>query len=51
MVEEDVAALREVGFTDGAIPDIDQVTGYYPFVNRLPNGLGVELEPFWHQKE
>jgi hypothetical protein len=21
------------------------------FVNRLADGLGVELEPFWHQKE
>ena len=51
MVEDDVAALREVGFSDAAILDINQVTGYYAFVNRLADGLGVELEPFWHQKE
>ena len=49
MVEDDVAALREVGFNDAAILDINQVTGYYAFVNRLAEGLGVELEPFWHE--
>ena len=51
MGKDDVAALREVGFSDAAILDINQVTGYYAFVNRLSDGLGVELEPFWHQKE
>ena len=51
MVEDDVAALREVGFSDAAILDINQVTGYYAFVNRLADGLGVKLEPFWHEEE
>lgn len=46
MVEEDVKALREAGFSDSAILDINQVTGYYAFVNRLADGLGVELEQF-----
>jgi len=44
MVEGDVARLREAGFSDAAILDINQVTGYYAFVNRLADGLGVELE-------
>lgn len=44
MVEEDVVALREAGFSDPAILDINQVTSYYAFVNRLADGLGVELE-------
>ena len=44
MVEEDVGALRAAGFSDAAILDINQVTGYYAFVNRLADGLGVELE-------
>ncbi len=44
MVVSDVMALREVGFSDGAILDINQVTGYFAFVNRLADGLGVELE-------
>ena len=44
MVEQDVIALRDVGFSDEAILDINQVTGYYAYVNRLADGLGVELE-------
>lgn len=43
----DVEALREHGFTDAAILDACQVTCYYNYVNRLADGLGVELEPFW----
>lgn len=44
MVEADVEALRQVGFNDAAILDVNQVTGYYAFVNRLADGLGVTLE-------
>ena len=47
MVESDVAALRAVGFSDAAILDINQVTGYFAYVNRLADGLGVPLEAFW----
>jgi uncharacterized peroxidase-related enzyme len=47
MIEEDVIALRSAGFSDAAILDINQVTGYYAYVNRLADGLGVDLEPFW----
>lgn len=46
MSEEDVQALRRTGFSDAAILDVNQVTGYYAFVNRLVDGLGVELEDF-----
>lgn len=41
---ETVAALRSVGFDDRAIHDICAVTAYYAFVNRIADGLGVELE-------
>ena len=51
MVEEDVKALRDVGFSDGAILDINQVTSYYAFVNRLADGLGVELEDSWDENQ
>jgi len=51
MVKEDVASLRAVGFSDADILDINQVTGYYAYVNRLADGLGVELETFWEQRE
>lgn len=44
MEQADVTALRTAGFSDAAILDINQVTGYYAFVNRLADGLGVELE-------
>ena len=47
MVEADVIALGESGFSDSAILDINQVTGYYAYVNRLADGLGVPLEEFW----
>lgn len=49
MVETDVAALRQAGFSDSAILDINQVTSYYAYVNRLADGLGVELESFWNE--
>jgi uncharacterized peroxidase-related enzyme len=47
MVENDVINLREQGFSDEAILDICQVAGYFAFVNRLADGLGVELEHYW----
>jgi uncharacterized peroxidase-related enzyme len=50
MVKQDVETLRDAGFSDAAILDINQVTGYYAFANRLVDGLGVELEPI-HTKQ
>lgn len=44
MNDGDVAALRQVGFDDRGIHDICAVTAYYAFVNRIADGLGVELE-------
>jgi alkylhydroperoxidase family enzyme len=49
VIKEDVIALRTAGFSDAAILDINQVTGYYAYVNRLADGLGVELEPIHRQ--
>lgn len=40
----DVEALRTVGFSDAAILDVCQTAAYFAFVNRLADGLGVELE-------
>jgi uncharacterized protein YciW len=51
MVKADVEALRAVGFRDADILDINQVTGYYAYVNRLADGLGVELEVFWAEED
>ena len=47
--EEDVQALREVGFDDRAILDIVQITAYYAYVNRIADGLGVSLEDYWQR--
>jgi uncharacterized peroxidase-related enzyme len=48
---EDVTELRAAGFDDTAILDVCQVTCYYNYVNRLADGLGVELEDFWTPEE
>ena len=44
MVEQDVDILRDSGFTDRDILDICTVTAYYAYVNRIADGLGVQLE-------
>ena len=44
MLKADVQSLRNAGFSDEGILDIVQVAGYYAYVNRLEDGLGVELE-------
>ena len=50
MVEKDVAQLREAGFDDRTILDINLIAGYYAFVNRLAQGLGVQMEDFWKKE-
>ena len=52
MREADVAALRALGFHDVAIHDAAQVAAYFNYINRIADGLGVELETFvraWEQ--
>ena len=44
MARTDVEALREVGFSDRDILDVVEVVGYYAYVNRIADGLGVALE-------
>lgn len=51
MAEADVQNLRTHGFSDRAILDINQVTAYYAYVNRIADGLGVPLEDFWQALE
>lgn len=40
----DVDRLRSAGFDDRAIHDICAITAYFAFVNRIADGLGVEME-------
>ena len=42
---ENVATLKEHGFSDEAIHDAYQVTAYFAYINRIADGLGVEMEP------
>ena len=42
--EVDVQSLRDVGFDDLAIHDLVCCVSYFAFVNRIADGLGVELE-------
>ena len=44
VVAADVQALRDRGFDDRGIHDICTITAYFAFVNRIADGLGVELE-------
>ena len=45
--KDDIQRLRDVGFDDTGILDICQVASYFNYVNRMADGLGVELEGFW----
>ena len=45
MEEADVEALRAAGFDDRAVHDAAQVTAYFSYINRIAEGLGVDLDP------
>ena len=54
MVAADIDALRGHGFDDRAIHDAAQVVGYFNYVTRVADGLGIEPEDFirpWGQPE
>lgn len=51
MTAADVETLRTHGFDDAAIHDICHVAAYYNYVNRMADGLGVELEDRWEEDE
>ena len=44
MVRDDVTALTEAGVDDGEILEANQIVGYFNYVNRCLNGLGVTTE-------
>lgn len=46
MTEGDLAPLRAHGLTDAGLLDLSQVIAYFNYINRLADGLGVDLEPF-----
>lgn len=46
MEERDIEALRQAGLSDVAIHDAAQVIGYFNYINRVADGLGVDPEDF-----
>jgi uncharacterized peroxidase-related enzyme len=42
-----IDALRAHGWSDEAIHDAIQVIGYFNYVNRVADGVGIEDEPDW----
>jgi len=45
MAKTDVKDLEASGFSQEAISDTAQVVGYFNYINRIADGLGVDLEP------
>ncbi len=43
---EDIETLRARGFDDRAVHDAVQVIGYFNYVTRVADGLGIEAEDF-----
>ena len=46
MSEADIQQLRAAGWDDTAIHDATQVIGFFNYINRVADGLGVEREHF-----
>ena len=45
VTEEHLEPLRAAGLDDVAIHDAAQVAAYFSYINRIADGLGVDLEP------
>ena len=50
IVEQDIQQLRDAGLDDQQITVAVQVISYFNYINRVADGLDVELED-WMQKE
>ncbi len=46
MSPDDLEAMRAHGFADTALHDATQVVGYFNYITRVADGLGVEPEDF-----
>ena len=45
MTKGDVETLRAAGFSDTAVHDVVQITGFFSYYNRLADGVGIDPEP------
>ncbi len=48
MTEADISQLRSAGLVDAAIHDATQIIGFFNYINRVADALGVEQEEFIH---
>lgn len=49
MKQADLQRLRQEGFNDSAILEIVHIIGYFNYINRVADALGVDPEPEWSQ--
>lgn len=42
---EDIEGLKKAGWTEEQVVSAAQIIGYFNHLNRLADGLGVDLEP------
>ena len=45
--QADIELLRTHGLDDAAIHDAIQVIGYFNYINRVADAVGIEDEPDW----
>lgn len=51
MTAADVEELRRHGFGDAAIHDVVQVAALFNYYTRLADGLGIDPEPEWAERD
>jgi len=49
MTKDDVEELKNAGLSEEAVLNLVLVAGYFAFVNRLADGLGIDLEDYWQR--
>ena len=47
----DLSSLKQTGYSDRAIHDAVQIIGYFNYINRIADSLGVEPETFTREWE
>lgn len=47
VTETDIADLRAHGISDREIYDVTSIAGFFAYVNRIAQGMGVPLEENW----
>ncbi len=51
MSEDDLTPMRLAGLSDADILDVNLVTAYFAYVNRVADGLGVSVDGYVDEEE